>query len=248
MHIRPTWGEPIMQPSDDPGKRFGLLPPRNLKFSPRLRIGLLLFVLFVPLLHWAELNPDKMEAFARERYGASLAQSVKDWRKMVAFEPATKELDRVRQVNAYFNKKIVFRSDQDLYKQDDYWATLLETLNNGAGDCEDYVIAKYVSLLASGVPNSRLRLTYVRLQRLFLAPEPHMVLAYYPEPEADPLILDNLDPELKLASVRSDLTPVYSFNSSQLWVQGRGPSNSDPSARISRWRDVLERLRLEFSI
>ena len=45
---------------------------------------------------------------------------------------------------------------------DDYWASPLETLDKGRGDCEDYAIAKYFSLLAAGVPVARLRLVYVR--------------------------------------------------------------------------------------
>jgi hypothetical protein len=38
------------------------------------------------------------------------------------------------------------------------------------------------------------------------------VLAYYALPEAEPLILDNLISELRPASRRPDLTPVFSFN------------------------------------
>ena len=46
----------------------------------------------------------------------------------------------------------------------------------------------------------------------------NMVLAYFPTPQADPLILDNLVPEIRPASRRQDLVPVYSFNVNGLWL------------------------------
>ncbi|WP_237707120.1 transglutaminase-like cysteine peptidase [Pseudoalteromonas sp. BSi20652] len=47
-----------------------------------------------------------------------------------------------------------------LWKQNDYWTTPLETLGRGLGDCEDYAIAKYISLRALGVIDDKLRLIY----------------------------------------------------------------------------------------
>jgi hypothetical protein len=72
-----------------------------------------------------------------------------------------------------------------------------------------------------------------------------MVLAYHAQPGAEPLILDNLITEVRPASRRPDLSPVFSFNGEGLW-QGTGSQNSgDPVARLSRWRDVLAKARAE---
>jgi len=72
-----------------------------------------------------------------------------------------------------------------------------------------------------------------------------MVLAYYASPEAEPLILDNLVGEIRPASRRPDLTPVFSFNSEGLW-QGNGSQRmGDPVERLSRWREVLRKARAE---
>jgi predicted transglutaminase-like cysteine proteinase len=125
--------------------------------------------------------------------------------------PARDEAGRVAAVNDFYNHRIGFRSDQDLYGVSDYWASPLETLARGAGDCEDFAIAKYFTLVAAGVSQKKLRLVYVRAMDLGLA-VPHMVLAYYPAPDADPWVLDNLVPGLRAASARPDLTPVFSFN------------------------------------
>jgi hypothetical protein len=71
----------------------------------------------------------------------------------------------------------------------------------------------------------------------------HMVLAYYPTPDGEPLVLDNLIADLRPASRRPDLKPVFGFNSQGLWVAGqRGAAAADPTARLSRWRDLLSRM------
>ena len=70
-----------------------------------------------------------------------------------------------------------------------------------------------------------------------------MVLAYYPSPLAEPLILDNLMDVVRPASERADLKPVYGFNSRGLWVGGVArPQVRDPGAKLSRWRDLLQRM------
>jgi predicted transglutaminase-like cysteine proteinase len=147
-------------------------------------------------------------------------------------------------VNSYFNRRIVFAEDIDVWGQEDYWASPLEALAQGRGDCEDYVIAKYFSLLAGGMPVARLRLVYVRAQ-IGGESRAHMVLAYYAQPDAEPLILDNLITAMRPASRRPDLQPVFSFNSDGLWQGVGAQSAGDPQARLSRWRDVLAKARAE---
>lgn len=154
----------------------------------------------------------------------------------------------VRAANQFFNLRVAFVDDTVVWGQDDYWATPLETLNKGSGDCEDYAIAKYLMLQAMGVRADKLRLVYARarLDGAGGRSVPHMVLAYYPTAGAEPLILDNLIPELRPASARPDLTPVFSFNTESLWqAAGAERVAADPLARLSRWRDVLAKSRAE---
>jgi predicted transglutaminase-like cysteine proteinase len=97
------------------------------------------------------------------------------------------------------------------------------------------------------MPAAKLRLVYVRaaIGGSGGLVQAHMVLAYYAQPAAEPLILDNLVGEVRPASRRPDLTPVFSFNSEGLW-QGVGPTRAgDPVARLSRWREVLAKARAE---
>jgi len=154
------------------------------------------------------------------------------------------ELQRLKDINDFFNRRVNFREDAATWGLADYWASPLESLERRAGDCEDYAIAKYFSLAAAGVPTARLRMVYVRarMQGQSLA---HMVLAYHAEPGAEPLILDNLRPEVLPASQRPDLTPVFSFNTEGLW-QGVGQVTAgDPLARLSLWRDLVAKVRSE---
>lgn len=154
------------------------------------------------------------------------------------------DLQKLRSINTFFNRQVIFTDDRQAWGAVDYWASPLETLSKGRGDCEDYAIGKYFSLLAAGVPGVKMRLVYVRAE-VSGSLQAHMVLAYYPEPEAEPLILDNLVTDIRPASRRPDLTPVFSFNAEGLW-QGVGPATAgDPTARLSRWRDVLAKARAE---
>jgi len=154
------------------------------------------------------------------------------------------EEQRLQALNQFFNQRIAFRDDIEVWGQADYWASPLETLEKGQGDCEDYSIAKYFSLVAAGVSEAKLRMVYVRAQFRGRS-QAHMVLAYYAQPQAEPLILDNLVPELRPASARGDLQPVFSFNSEGLWQGVGSASAGSPLARLSQWRDLLAKVKAE---
>ncbi len=218
----------------------------------RLALGGLLAVLWAavlatllaaqPLRAW---DAQQMRA-AAQRMGPGAVAALGPLQNMLVEARAQDDDARLLAVNQFYNLRIEFKSDLEVWGQEDYWATPLQSLAAGRGDCEDYVIAKYTTLLAMGMPRTRLRLVYVRA-RVSDAPAPvaHMVLAYYATPSAEPLILDNLRADVLPASQRNDLTPVFSFNSEGLW-QGVGHATAgDPMARLSRWRDTWQRIQQE---
>lgn len=191
---------------------------------------------------------DKMLLLAQQRYGATGTQNVQQWRTLLRESQALPETEKIKHVNAFFNRRIAFRDDAEIWGAADYWATPLETLGRAGGDCEDFTIAKYVTLKLLDVPIERMRLIYVRAQ--IGGPhsgisQAHMVLGYYAAPGAEPLILDNLITDIRPASRRGDLKPVFSFNSDGLWVGQAAGSTASPSARLSRWRDVITRMQAE---
>ncbi|MDV5861875.1 transglutaminase-like cysteine peptidase [Pseudomonas mendocina] len=156
---------------------------------------------------------------AESRYG-NLGQAqarILDWEALIKSSAALPELDKLNEVNRFFNRKVRFVDDIQLWRENDYWATPVEMLIKGAGDCEDYSIAKYFTLRRLGIPGEKLRITYVKALNYNQA---HMVLTYYASPSAEPLVLDNLINDIRPASQRKDLLPVYAFNAEGLYLPG----------------------------
>jgi predicted transglutaminase-like cysteine proteinase len=193
----------------------------------------------------AGLDFDQMQQTLSKRFGSAPSARFAEWRKMLGDSTRSAESEKLRRVNNFFNLHMAFDDDYSVWGQSDYWATPLEMIGQGRGDCEDFAIAKYFSLLNLGVPVSKLRLVYVRAMLNGLdgpVQQAHMVLAYYATPNADPLVLDNLLPEIRPASQRTDLVPIFSFNSSGLW---QGTGNLSSKSNLSRWQDLLTRARAE---
>lgn len=176
----------------------------------------------------------------RKTYGDRAARRVETWRKELSQYRSLSERDKLTKVNSFFNQ-LNFVNDDRLWGKNDYWATPLEFLGSNAGDCEDFTIAKYFSLLELGVSDKKLRLVYVKAITLN---QFHMVLAYYSTPSAEPILLDNIDPEIKRASKRRDLLPIYSFNGKNLWLmKSKKGQLAGKSSRLSLWNDLRARER-----
>lgn len=123
------------------------------------------------------------------------------------------DLEKLNAVNNFFNE-VRYSSDLKVYNKMDYWATPLEFLSKDVGDCEDYVISKYFALRYLGVDSKKMFFTYVRSTK-FKAP--HMVLTYFKTPRSEPLVLDNNNRKIFLASQRKDLIPIYNLNGESLY-------------------------------
>ncbi|EKO3933813.1 transglutaminase-like cysteine peptidase, partial [Vibrio fluvialis] len=173
-------------------------------------------------------------------YGPRAGKRVATWRSEMARYRSLPEREQLTEVNRFFNQ-LYFVNDDVLWGKTDYWATPLEFLGSNAGDCEDFTIAKYFSLLELGVSDKKLRLVYVKAIELN---QFHMVLAYYDTPSAQPLILDNINPQIKPASQRRDLLPIYSFNGQHLWLmKSKNGELAGNASRLSLWNDLRSRER-----
>lgn len=206
------------------------------------------FLILVTSLAFAGVEMDRMLLLATQRYGNSGAASVIGWRDLLARSVSQSEGAKLQRVNEFFNRNIRFSDDIKIWGVADYWATPLELMGRGEGDCEDFAIAKYMTLKLMGVPSDKMRLTYVKARLggpQSTITQAHMVLSYYPMPEEEPLILDNLITEIRPASRRPDLTTVFGFNAEGLWVGGAMPRVTQSSQRLSRWQSVLVRMREE---
>ena len=161
---------------------------------------------------------------------------------MVSLKDAT-EQEKLVKVNDFFNR-LQWKDDREVWGQKDYWATRMEFLGKGAGDCEDLVTAKYFTLKQLGVSTQKLYFTYVKALDYNQA---HMVLSYYDSPKSIPLVLDNINPNIKIATQRKDLAPVYSFNGDSLFLskqEGLGQAIPGGNKKQNpKWLNLVDRMK-----
>jgi predicted transglutaminase-like cysteine proteinase len=190
-----------------------------------------------------ELNQQQTVSALSKRYGDRAGLRANAWFKIVSDSQQLADIDKLEKVNQFFNL-FRFIDDQTLWGESNYWASPMEFIGANGGDCEDFSIAKYFTLLQLGIPEDKLRITMVKATSLN---QYHMVLAYYEKPNSIPLVLDNLDKTIKLATKRKDLLPIYSFNGKQLWLnkeKGRGVL-AGSSSRLEKWTDLKLRLGVD---
>ncbi|MEP7296058.1 MAG: transglutaminase-like cysteine peptidase [Burkholderiales bacterium] len=153
------------------------------------------------------------------------------------------------EINQTLNHRIVFAEDALNGGRADHWATPGELLSRGAGDCEDYAIAKYFALLSAGLPAAQLRIAHVMVLMGGTGDvwRSHMVLAYLPSATipGGELILDNLLDDIRPLAERPDLRVLISFDTVGVWAaldRGEPPREA---RRIVRWARVLDRMGLD---
>lgn len=202
------------------------------------RFGVLVALLVPAVFQVAQANDGNDTVLVTPEHGEP--RMVGMWREMVMQNEEASVNQKLRAVNDFFNQ-FQHVEDQELWGMLDYWATPGEVLELEAGDCEDMSIAKFFTLRRLGVPADSLRITYVKLLSRNLA---HMVLTYYEQPNSEPLVLDTLDADIKPASTRVDLKPVYSFNAELIWVSNdRYEQRSVGTAsQMSAWTSLLDRV------
>lgn len=182
---------------------------------------------------------------AEKRYGR--LNPAKDrllaWSDLIERSRQLPEREKLEVVNRFFNRLVRFSDDSSLWAQADYWATPVETLIKGAGDCEDFALAKYFTLLQLGVAEEKLGIIYAKVLEFDQA---HMVLSYYPLPAADPLLLDNLTDSIRHASERGDLQLLYAFDVKGLYaVRAEGLKRTGDAQGLPRWQALQAKMRRE---
>ncbi|MBI5658882.1 MAG: transglutaminase-like cysteine peptidase [Nitrosomonadales bacterium] len=189
---------------------------------------------------------EKIISKAESRYGRDARRRLAAWASLIASSRNKSEAEKLKLVNSFFNR-VPHLSDKENWGVPQYWATPVEMLASNGASSEDYAIGKYFTLLALGVNMSYLHVTYVKAMNLPKDNQAHMVLTYYSSPDSMPLVLDNLDPEIKPGSAREDLTPVYSFNGDGLWLaRERTAGRTAASGNANLWVEMNARMGKEF--
>ena len=119
--------------------------------------------------------------------------------------------EQVEAVNTTMNRAR-YITDMVNWGVEDYWATPSEFFWKD-GDCEDYAIAKYLTLRSLGFAEDSLRLLVVQDLNL---KTPHAVLIVYLDGKA--LLLDNQIGTVIEADRVRHYRPIYSLNESGWWL------------------------------
>jgi predicted transglutaminase-like cysteine proteinase len=114
---------------------------------------------------------------------------------------------RLGWINRAVNMAIRSTSDWAQYGYADFWASPLQTLGSGAGDCEDYAIVKYAALRELGVLPGDLRLVIVQDEKRETG---HAVVAVRHEQRW--LILDNRTMAILDADEVRDYRPLFALD------------------------------------
>jgi predicted transglutaminase-like cysteine proteinase len=136
---------------------------------------------------------------------------------------------RLGEVNRAVNLALRPMSDLAQYGVADRWAPPLDAIARGAGDCEDYAIAKYAALRAAGLEEDELRLVLVRdLKRR----EDHAVLTA--RLDGRWLVLDNRRFVLLESSQLPSYLPLFSLSADgvgQVVARNHYAAADTPAAR-----------------
>ncbi len=177
----------------------------------------------------AETRSDNLKPFTKwtvmlDRYGKERSLEIapcaqlgalkcrpKVWREYLATVEGKPRRQQVELINSYMNQR-TYIEDLPNYGVPDYWATPREFLGKD-GDCEDYAIAKYMSLRTLGFKDSELRIVVVQDLNLGVA---HAVLIVYLDGQA--LLLDNQIKMVVDATKVRHYRPYYSINEKSWWL------------------------------
>lgn len=168
--------------------------------------------------------------------------NVKEWNGVIKKTSHQElEINVLSKINHYINSKIKYENDLANWGFNDYWATPRETLFKLKGDCEDYVIIKYISLLKYGIDPKKLKFIYAKIIN---SNQAHMALAYYDKENSTPIILDNITNYIKPLTSRLDLNPIYSFNRFGMWLikDNYLEVKITRSNKLHDWLDLEKRL------
>ncbi len=131
-------------------------------------------------------------------------------------------LEQLRIVHAAVNAALAYKSDRSNWGRGDYWATPQEIALRGAGDCEDFAIAKLWLLRSLGFAPEQLQMVVLRDTRRGLY---HAVLIAHANGER--YVLDNLSKSVRLDNAFPSYLPIVSFVAGRSYIHGFEHQRSD---------------------
>ena len=194
--------------------------PRRAK-PPRSPFGVLGSIEFKTgklsaIREWARvrkrIDRERAKYVACDRNRADCPANLRSWRAKLTSLKGASPLSKLRKLNRFINASVTYRNDDVRFGRSDYWATPRQILGS-AGDCEDYAIAKFFSLLDLGFTNDQMRIVVVKDSIRRVA---HAVLAVNLDNKT--YIMDSLFDEPVPHQYVLQYDPVYSVNLTTRWA------------------------------
>jgi predicted transglutaminase-like cysteine proteinase len=189
-------------------------------------------------LHFTQKDIAKIKADPNE---SAIIIRIRNYEKL---EKKIKDFSTIRKlghINSFYNQ-ILPEQDKQKYGISDYWSTRKEFLIEGRGDCEDYTIAKYFSLLENGFSKDSLFLAVVKVTGYTTS---HMVLFYFKSKDAIPYVLDNLSFKVLPLNKRPSLHVKVIFNENGSFLMNGykiGKKVKINWGKKDKWKDLLKRV------
>ena len=158
--------------------------------------------------HEKDLRKAQGRCEAGERSACRLAK----WQAFLSEISSAPLSDQLYRVNRYINH-VRYRTDERNWDRADFWAVPEQFFARG-GDCEDYAIAKYVSLRSLGIPAERLRVVVVYDRKIR---EDHAVLVIT-APDGIKVLDSNRKRVIDWEEARKRYSPYYSVNEQAVWI------------------------------
>ena len=204
--------------------------------------------LFIYFLFTVLLSADSYPYFTKEDFihikksaGNIAKNRANDYQKTIDSYKKIPKKKQLLKVNLYLNQ-LLPEYDDITAKKENYWATPKEFLITGYGDCEDYVIIKYFSLIKLGFDKEKLFFTTVYEQ---YNGGYHMVLSYFQHRGQSPLILDNLSFKILKLKERKDLKADLFINDSGIYKIDENNKLKKIQNSSIEFEDLIRRIKKE---
>lgn len=206
-------------------------------------IKFFLLLLFTTIL-FAENYPSYNDVelkYIEKKFGSISKNRVLDYVKTINSLKLYSKQKQLAKVNLYLNQ-LLPQYDEVMQNTEDHWSTPKEFLTTGYGDCEDYVIIKYFTLLKLGFEEEKLFITTVHEK---YSGTYHMVLSYFEDKDSSPLILDNLSFRIMNLKSREDLKADLFLNSSGIYKLNENGELTKVSPSSKKFQKLLNKIEKE---
>lgn len=151
----------------------------------------------------------------QKEFGGRAGERFSNWNTVMKKSKNANKSLQARNIDKYFNQyryRIDYKVDAEGKKyKSDFFRSFSNFVGKNGGDCDDYAIAKYFSLIKLGVPENKLEIWIGGYKSKKIN---HAVLAYYVNGRKDPLILDSNTRWAVKFSKRNNFKPwVYASKS-----------------------------------